>query len=114
QDANMGRYFLNTVFVTFFSIIISVGTSALMGYALGRYRFVGKKVLIGVFALVVFLPEGYTVIPIFDLIAKMGLDGSLWGVILAESGGVHVVAVLLFAGYFAQMPKELEESARVD
>lgn len=114
QDANMGRYFVNTVFVTFFSIVISVGTSALMGYALGRYRFVGKKVVIGVFALVVFLPEGYTVIPIFDLIAKLGLDGSLWGVTLAESGGVHIIAVLLFAGYFAQMPKELEESARVD
>ena len=114
QDANMGQYFLNTVFITFFSIVISVLTAALMGYVLGRYRFAGKKVIIGVFALAVFLPEGYTVIPIYDLINKLGLTGSLWGVTLAEAGGVSIVVVLLFAGYFAQLPRELEEAARVD
>jgi ABC-type glycerol-3-phosphate transport system permease component len=114
QDANMGRYFFNTVFITFFSIVISVITAALMGYVLGRYRFGGKKVIIGIFALAVFLPEGYTVIPIYDLIDRMGLTGSLWGVTLAEAGGVSIVVVLLFAGYFGQLPKELEEAARVD
>lgn len=47
-------------------------------------------------------------------IDKLGLSGSLWGVALAEAGGVNAVSILLFAGYFAQMPKELEEAARVD
>ncbi|RCK70463.1 carbohydrate ABC transporter permease [Desertihabitans brevis] len=114
EQAEIGRYFLNTVFVTGFSILIAVTTSALMGYVLGRYRFVGKKVIIGVFALVVFLPEGYTIIPIYDLIERIGLSGSLWGVTLAEAGGVSIISVLLFAGFFGQLPKELEESARVD
>lgn len=36
NDANMGQYFFNSVFVTVFSIIISVFSNALMGYALGR------------------------------------------------------------------------------
>lgn len=114
QEANMGRYFVNTLFVTAFSIVISVSTAALMGYALGRYRFRGKKIIIGLFALVIFLPEGYTIIPVYDLIAKLHLDGSLWGVTLAEAGGVNIISVLLCAGFFGQMPKELEESARVD
>jgi ABC-type glycerol-3-phosphate transport system permease component len=114
QEASMGLYFANTVFVTGFSILISVLTAALMGYVLGRYRFAGKKVIIAVFALAVFLPEGYTIIPIYDLVDKLGLSNSLWGVTLAEAGGVNIVAVLLFAGYFAQLPAELEEAARVD
>jgi len=114
DDAQMGQYFANTVFVTVFSIIISVLTSALMGYVLGRYRFPGKKIIIGVFALAIFLPEGYTIIPIYDLIDRLGLSGSLWGVTLAEAGGVNIIAALLFAGYFAQLPAELEEAARVD
>ena len=114
RDAQMGRYFFNTVFVTGFSILISVLTAALMGYVLGRYRFAGKKVIIAVFALAIFLPEGYTIIPVYDLIDRLHLTGSLWGVTLAEAGGVNIVAVLLFAGYFAQLPAELEEAARVD
>ncbi len=114
DDASMSTYLANTVVVTVGSIIISVVCAATMGYVLGRYRFGGKKALVGLFALVVFLPEGYTIIPIFDLIARLGLSGSLWGVTLAEAGGVGIVTVLLYMGYFAQLPKELEESARVD
>lgn len=114
SEANMGTYLVNTVLVTAGSIVISVLAAALMGYVLGRYRFPGKRAIIGVFALAVFLPEGYTIIPIYDLIDRMSLSGSLWGVTLAEAGGVSIVAVLLFAGYFAQLPVELEEAARVD
>lgn len=114
NEANMGRYFLNTIFVTGMSIIISVTVNALLGYVLGRYAFPGKKIIYVLLALVVFLPQGYTVIPIFDLIDNMGLSGNLWGITLAEAGGVSVIVVLLFAGYFAQLPKELEEAAKVD
>lgn len=114
NQADIGHYFLNSVFVAVFSIIISVFSSALIGYVMGRYRFAGKKLLIAGFAAAIFLPEGYTIIPIFDLLNKMHLTGSLWGVTLAESGGVHIVAILLFAGYFSQLPKELEEAGRID
>ena len=42
HEANMGRYFLNTIFVTGMSILISVTVNALLGYVLGRYAFPGK------------------------------------------------------------------------
>lgn len=114
QEANIGRYFFNSVFVTVFSVLIAVTVTAMLGYVLGRYRFPGKKVIIGIFAASIFLPEGYTIIPVFDLVSKLGLSGSLWGVTLAEAGGAHVVMILLFAGYFAQLPAELEDAARMD
>lgn len=114
KDAHIGRYFLNTVFITGMSIVISVLAVSLMGYILGRYRFPGKRIVIGLFAAAVFLPEGYTIIPVFDLINSLHLQTSLWGITLAESGGAHVVATLLFAGYFSQLPRELEEAAQID
>lgn len=113
-QADIGRYFINTVLVTVGSIVISVAATTLLGYVLGRYTFKGKKVIIGIFAAVIFLPEGYTIIPIFNLITTLHLDGSLWGLTLALAGGVHVIMVLLVAGYFRQLPSELEEAARVD
>ena len=113
-QANMSQYFLNTVAIAAGSVFIVVATTSMMGYALGRYRFPGRRIVIGIFVATVFLPKGYTIIPIFELIGNLGLDGTLIGVILAQSGGAHVIFILLFAGYFGQMPKELEEAAIVD
>jgi ABC-type glycerol-3-phosphate transport system permease component len=113
-DANIGRYFLNTTIVTVGSIIIVLISVSMIGYVLGRFQFPGKKLVIALFALTVFLPEGYTIIPIFELVTRLGLANSLLGVTLAQAGGSNVVLVLLFAGYFSQIPKELEEAAVVD
>lgn len=113
-DAHMGRYFFNTVVITGASVAIVVITTAMMGYVLGRHSFPGKKIIVGFFVATVFLPEGYTIIPIFELINWLKLGDSLFGVILAQSGGAHVVVILLFTGYFSQLPKETEEAAILD
>lgn len=113
-QAHIGRYFVNTVIVTLSAVAIVVFTTATMGYVLGRFAFPGRKVIIGVLAALVFLPQGYTIIPIFDLITNLHLDGNLFGIILAESGAAHIIQLLLFAGYFRQLPKELDESATMD
>ena len=113
-QAHIGKYFFNTVIITVASIAIVVVSSSMIGYALGRYSFPGKKIIIGLFIAHVFLPEGYTIIPVFALINKLGLGNSLLGVILGESGSAHIVQILLFTGYFSQLPKELEEAAIMD
>ena len=113
-EARIGQYFINTVIITAAAVAIVTISTGMIGYALGRYQFPGKRAIVAFFVATVFLPEGYTVIPVFELINRLGLAESLWGVILAESGGAHVVSVLLFAGFFSQLPKELEEAAIVD
>lgn len=114
HEANIGPYFWNTIFITVFTIAIVTITTAMIGYVIGRFSFPGKKVLIVVLIATLFLPEGYTIIPVFELINRLGLSGSLWGIILAESGGAHIIQIMLFAGYFRQLPKELDEAARID
>ena len=113
-QANISQYFINTVTIAVGSVLLVLVTTSMMGYVLGRYRFPGRRLVVGIFVATVFLPKGYTIIPVFDLIHSLGLNGTLTGVILAQSGGAHVIFILLFAGYFAQLPKELEEAAIVD
>ncbi len=113
-EANISQYFFNTIAIAVGSVIVVVITTGMMGYVLGRYSFPGKRLIIGLFVATVFMPQGYTVIPIFELINNLGLNGSLLGVILAQAGGAHVIFILLFAGYFGQIPKEMEEAAVVD
>jgi ABC-type glycerol-3-phosphate transport system permease component len=113
-QAHIGQYFANTTIITLSTVVIVVASTAMMGYALGRYDFPGRKIILALYAATIFIPEGYTVIPVFDLINRLHLNDSLLGIILAESGGAHVVYVLLFAGFFSQLPYEIEEAAIID
>ncbi|GAB3462029.1 carbohydrate ABC transporter permease [Kineococcus endophyticus] len=113
-DANFGRYMVNTVILTVSTVVIVVVRCALAGYVLGRYRFRGQKVIVGVLVATLFVPTGYTIIPIVKLSMELGLLNSLTGMVLALSGAANVSAILIYAGYFRQLPKELEEAATVD
>lgn len=113
-EAEIGRYFLNTTIITVSTVLIVVVTTAMMGYAIGRYRFRGKRLIVALFIATLFIPEGYTIIPVFELVNFLHLNNSLLGVILAESGGAHVLYILLFAGFFSQLARELEEAAVLD
>jgi raffinose/stachyose/melibiose transport system permease protein len=68
EGADIGGYFLNTVTVSLGGVLIVLVTTSMIGYVLGRYTFPGKRLVIGLLGLLVFLPQGYTIIPIYDLI----------------------------------------------
>ena len=105
--ANMGRYFFNTLIITVVSVIIVVVTTGMFGYVIGRYSFPGKKILIGILIGTIFIPQGYTIIPVFDLLNNLNISKNLIGLTLATAGHTPVIYILLFAGYFSRVPVEL-------
>ena len=113
-EASISKYFFNTLFVTVGSVILTTVSAALMGYVLGRRPLPGKVVIFGLMVFTLFIPQGYTIIPVFELLSTLGLGQSLWGLMLATCGNSIVIFTLLFAGYFTQVPKDLEEAARMD
>lgn len=114
EDASFGRYMVNTIIVTVWTVAIVVIRCALCGYVLGRYTFRGSRIIMGILVATLFVPTGYTIIPIVKISLQLGLLNSLTGMILALSGAANVSAILIYAGYFRQLPKELEEAAVVD
>lgn len=114
EDANFGRYLLNTFIVTSGATLLTLIQSSLTGYVLGRYSFIGKRPLVAVLLVTLFVPAGYTIIPLVELADTLGLLNSLWGLILVLGGTVNIAAILLFTGYFSQLPKELEEASILD
>lgn len=114
REANIGQYFFNTLFVTVGSVVLTTIGAALMGYVLGRRPVPGKTVLMALMVFTLFIPQGFTIIPVFELLSAVGLSQSLWGLMLATCGHSIVIFTLLFAGYFSQIPKELEEASRMD
>ncbi|MGP4079221.1 carbohydrate ABC transporter permease [Pseudalkalibacillus sp. R45] len=114
EAANFADYFINSVITTLAVVIIVVILSCLTGYALGRVAFPGRKAIIACVAATVFIPKGYTIIPLYQMMDQMGLTDSLLGIIVAESAGAHVLFILLFAAFFSKVPIEMEESAQMD
>jgi ABC-type glycerol-3-phosphate transport system permease component len=113
-QATFGEYFFNTVFVTVLTVAFTLILTSMAGFVLARTRFPGKSVLIVLIALTLFLPHGYTIVAVFDLIQRIGLLDTLWAVIVVETAGNMVFSTFFFMGYFATMDRELEDAARVD
>jgi ABC-type glycerol-3-phosphate transport system permease component len=114
DEAGFARYMLNSVLVTVGTVVIVVVRCAAAGYVIARYRFVGRRLIVGVLAATMFIPTGLFIVPVVELSDLLGLLNSHLGLILALAGGGHVAAVLLYAGFYAKVPKELEEAAVVD
>jgi raffinose/stachyose/melibiose transport system permease protein len=113
-EAEFGKYLLNTVIVTVCTVVVVVVRCAMTGYVLARHEFRGRKIIMGVLVATLFVPAGYTIIPLVDLSQKLGLLNSLTGIVLAMSGAANVAAILLYFGYFRGIPKELTEAALID
>ncbi|GLV54058.1 sugar ABC transporter permease [Dictyobacter sp. S3.2.2.5] len=114
NDGNFGQYFINTILVSVLVVVFVILFTAMAGYSLSRTTFPGKGLVLGVIALTLFLPHGYTIIPIFDLIARIGLLNTLGSVILIETAGGVVFSTFLFMGYFLSIDRDIEDAARVD
>lgn len=114
NNANFSQYFLNTIIVTVCAVIVVLLCTSAAGYALGRYAFPGKKLLLGVFMASITIPLTFTIIPIYELLNGLHLTNSLLGLIIAECGGSHILFLMLFSSFYSGLPKEMEEAAIVD
>lgn len=114
EKANFSKYFINTVLVTFFAVIIVLVMTMLAGYAMGRYNFIGKKVVMSIFLGSIAIPLVSTIIPTYEVVKSMHLVGTKTGLVLAQAGGAHVIFLLLFTSFFGSVPKELEEASNID
>ncbi|MFI2856189.1 carbohydrate ABC transporter permease [Paenibacillus sp. JSM ZJ436] len=112
--ANFSSYFMSSVVFTTSVVLIVVSLCAMTGYVLGRYHFHGRKLFIVLITATLFMPKGFTIIPIYMLINSIGLNGTMLGMILGETAQAHVLFILLFTAHFSKLPKELEEASEID
>lgn len=81
-------------------------------YAFGRTRFPGRNVLFALVLVSMMMPGILEVISLYDLMANLGLVNTLAGVILP--GLPRVIGIFILRQFFMEVPRELEEAARID
>jgi multiple sugar transport system permease protein len=107
-------FFKNSLLVTIPTVLLSMTISVLAAYGLSRLGFAGAGVIgTGVF-LVYLVPDSLLFIPLFKIIGWMGLLNSKWALVLVFPTAIVPFCTWLLIGYFASIPKELDEAALVD
>jgi raffinose/stachyose/melibiose transport system permease protein len=110
------RYYYNSLFVTFFALCLNALLATLAGYGFGRprynFRFRGWLFALLLFGLL--LPPQIMYIPQFTMMARYHLLNSRWSLVLLYAAGGLPVSTYLMSTYFAQLPSEMEDAARID
>lgn len=110
----LSRGFMNSVYITVPSVIVSIIVASVNGYALSNWKFKGSEVFFTILILGAFIPYQVMIYPISILLGKVGLFGSLWGLVIVHTIFGMPILTLLFRNYFASVPEELFKAARVD
>jgi len=111
---NYTRWYLNSTIVAIVTTTISIFVSILAAYALARLNFFGVKTFgIGIFV-VYLIPQTLLFIPLSKVINSMNLSNSLWALIFTYPTFQIPFSTWLLMGYFRNLPKEIEDAARVD
>jgi len=107
-------FFINSVIVTVVVVAVTMVISILAAFALARMRFWGSQVLAtGVF-LTYLVPDTLLFIPLYQIVGGLGLLNSIWGLVLVYPTLTVPFCTWIMIGYFASIPKELDEAALID
>ncbi|WP_320128871.1 carbohydrate ABC transporter permease [uncultured Sphaerochaeta sp.] len=112
NDFIVVRSFVNSIIITFISIILLLGVCALAGFVLQRRSSKTSSFLN--FLLLVGLMIPPTILPTIWVMDAIGIYRTLWGMILVEVALNIPFTVMLFRGFVSTIPKEIEEAAIID
>ncbi|MFB5662379.1 carbohydrate ABC transporter permease [Alteribacillus sp. HJP-4] len=108
------RFFGNSLFVSIISVVLVIVLSAMASYPLARLKFKLNRPLFLLFMVGMMIPIHTTLIPIFLLTRSMGLYDTVWALIGPYVAFALPVSVVIFTQFMKELPKELEESAKID
>jgi len=107
-----GQFFFNSVVVALVVVLGNIAFCSMVAYALAKMQFPGKKVLFVLVLLTLMVPGVVTLVPMFVLVANMGLVNTYPALILPFLAGP--LGVFLMRQFIMGVPDALLEAARID
>jgi alpha-1,4-digalacturonate transport system permease protein len=112
KSFHFGRFFANSLFVTIVATLITLLINSMAAYALSIYEFRGKTAALLAVVGTLMIPITIILAPAFLVVTTLGLNNSLWAVILP--GAATPTGVFLLRQYMLTLPRDLIEAARMD
>jgi len=108
------RFMLNSIVVTVLSTVVNVLVSLMASYALARLDLPGKRLILGFILVFAMLPAMAFIVPIYDVIRKLGWLNTYQGLIGPYVTFQLPLSIMILTSFFEQVPKDLEEAAMID
>jgi len=110
----MAQYFINSLIVASGATILNTLLCVPAAYAFARLRFMGRKPLLFMLLMVQMFSPIIVIISLFKVIGKLHLINTLTSLIIVNAVFTLAFATWMMNGYFATIPKEIEEAALID
>jgi len=107
-------FFWNSVLMTVPAVLISTAWGAMNGYVLSLWRFRGSEPLFAMLLFGVFMPFQVVLLPMSQVLGALGLSSSIGGLVLVHCLAGLASTTLFFRNYYAAVPRELVNAARID
>lgn len=112
--SGIGKSFINSLIVSFFSLFLALLISSMASFALTRMQWKGAKVVTHILLVGMMIPIHATLIPLFLVFSKVGLVNNYLGLILPYVTFALPISVFILTAFFRSFPEEIEESAIID
>jgi alpha-1,4-digalacturonate transport system permease protein len=106
------QYLFNSVTVTVVATLFTLAINSMAAFALSKYQFRGREFLFVVILGTLMIPLQVIMIPVYKVMAALGMANTLWGIIIPPSASP--TGVFLLRQYMLTLPDELIEAARID
>ncbi len=114
NKANMGQLIVNSLVVSISSTLLAILLSSMLAFGLHVFRFRGRNALLASIVMMLTIPAQIYIIPLYIVVIDLHLVNTYWALILPYTAGALPLAVVLFRNYFAGLPDELIDAARID
>ncbi|WP_019413714.1 sugar ABC transporter permease [Paenisporosarcina sp. TG20] len=114
ENSNYLIWYWNSMKISIITMVLSVISVSFTAYSFSRYRFIGRKNGLLTFLILQMIPNFAALIAIYVLANRTGLIDTHIGLILVYVGGSIPMNTWLMKGYLDTIPKELDESAKMD
>ncbi len=109
---NMMKFILNSLFYVFVIVILDLAVNSVCGYALAKFDFPGKELLLTVVISLMVLPMEAIMLPLYKEVASLGWVNTWAGLIVPFVG--KCFSVYMFRQFFLDIPDDLLEAAAID
>jgi raffinose/stachyose/melibiose transport system permease protein len=114
DEASFLTYFRNSIVVTVLSVAGVLAVSAMAAHGLSEYQFRGRGLLRLYLLAGIMIPIRLATVGLIELFSDMQMINTLWALILVYIAMGIPLGVFILAQFFAQVPGELKQAARVD
>ena len=113
-EGNFSQYFMNSVIVTGVVIVTQIILTAIISFAIGRLRFTGSGIVMGILLITIFISGEITTIPLFQFVRAAGLYNTRYAMMFTGMFAPPGMGALLGSNHLRAIPKELSEAVVID